>query len=261
MIDSDAIVVGTMLAQAYRKAGALKHPGQGISSSETAEAMTICNMMINGWKIERLLIIYTQRKVVPFYNGQQDYSVGPGQDFDVERVEKIPAAGYVLNNGETTESEISIMMVLDYSQYQRVIAKKTGSTQPLVFYYKALVPGLPGNVPYGEATLWPIPTADGYLAIYIPRTLDGFENADEVVYMPKGYQEMFVYNLAVRIHENYPDKKWDGARVTTAASFYKDRVKNMQLTPLLAASDPGALGGNTRPSTYGYPKLWTPYGS
>lgn len=261
MVDTDAIVVGKMLEQAYRKAGALKHPGQGISASESAEAMLICNMMINGWKIERLLIVYVQRKLVSFFAGQQNYSVGPGQDFDVERVEKIPAAGYILNPGETTESEIPMMVVLTYEQYERIIAKLTGSNQPLIMYYKALVEAIPGNVPYGQATLWPVPNADGTMAIYIPRTLDGFDDPSQIAYMPKGYQEMFVYNLAIRIHENYPEKKWDERRVETAAAFYKDRVKNMQLTPILAFSDSAALAGTSHPYWYGYPKTWTPYGS
>lgn len=259
--DTDAIQPSKMYEQAYRMAGALKHPGQGISPSESAEARLVCNMMINGMKIERLLVVYYKRTLVEFFEGQKDYSVGPGQDFDLQRVEKIPAVGYVLNPGTQTEAEIPVMVVLDFSQYQRIIAKNTQSTWPLVFYYKALVEGLPGNVPYGQATLWPFPSQDGTLAIYSPTTLDEFQASDEPVYMPKGYQEMITYNLAVRVHQRYPEKPWDAATVREMASFYKERVKNMQMTPILMTSDAGALGGTTRPPTYGFPKTWTPYGS
>ncbi len=261
MPQTDAIVVSDMMEQSYRKAGALKNPGQGISPSEKKEGLLLANMMINGWKIERLLFIYVKRTEVPFVSGQKDYSVGPGQDFDIERVEKFLGVGYVQHPGEVQQNaEIPMMLVQDFQQYQSIIAKLTGSTQPLLLYYKALVPSaIPGNVPYGQATLWPVPNQDGALAIYTPATLDSFETYDQIVYMPEGYQEMFVYNLAIRVHENYPDKKWDGRSVTNHAEFYKQRVKNMQLTPIFIGSDPGALGGRQYPAWYGYPKTWTPY--
>lgn len=263
MPQTDAIVAGSMFEQAYRMAGALKHPGQGISPSEAKEATLITNMMINGWKIERLLFIYTKRTEVPFYSGKKDYSVGPGQDFDVERVEKFLGVGYVQYPGQVEQnSEIPMMLVVDFQQYQGIIAKLTGSTQPLLLYYKALVPSaIPGNVPYGEATLWPVPNLDGSLAIYTPATLDSFDTPDQIVYMPEGYQEMLTYNLAVRVHQRYPNNSWDGQTVMDMAEFYKQRVKNMQITPILMGSDAGALGGTAHPYWYGFPKTWTPYGS
>ncbi len=256
-VDTDAIVVGEMLTEAYRMAGVLLAAGQGISPSEQAEALRSCNMMINGWKIERLLIIYFKRTVVDIVTDQKEYSVGPGQDFDVERVEKIPMTGYLVNSGQT-EAELPMQVVLTYEQYQAIISKNITSSYPLVFYYQALVQGDPGTVPYGKAILWPVPNQTGRIAIYTPATLNAFETFDQIVYMPKGYQEMLAYNMAIRVHSRYPKAPWDARTVLEQARAYKERVKNMQLTPILIGSDAGALGPGQYPRGYYDARTWNP---
>lgn len=259
-MDSDAIQVGPLLTQAYRKSGALKHAGQQISPSEMAEAMFVANMMLNAWKIDRLLVIYYKRQVVSVVSGQKDYSVGPGQDWDMERVERLAGAGYLLQPETTTESELPVELVVSYEQYQNIVSKRVTTNYPLVLYYKSLVHEVPGVAPTGIATLWPTPNQAASMAIYWPVTLDKFTDPEEIVYMPKGYQEAILYNLAVRIHQNYPGSPMDGT-VPLMATSALERVRNMQMIPLLATSDPASLGTNAKPYWYGYPKAWTPYGT
>ncbi len=237
--------------QAYRMAGVLKMPGQHISfPSEAQECLDITNHMVDGWKIENLLIIFYIRTVVQAVAFQKEYGVGPSQDWDIERPEKIHTAGFLLQPDQTTESEMPMGVILTYDDYAGFIAKNTKSDIPLILYYGA-------TLPYGTATLWPVPNIDSKVALYTQGALQEFSGLDDMLITPKGYREMLMYNLAVRVHQRYPQYRMDPS-VERYAIFYKERVKNQQLTPMYAKCDPAVVG---RGGVWvgGMPKIWSPY--
>lgn len=236
--------------QAYRMAQALKHPGQGISNSESQEALDITNHMVDGWAIENLLIIFYIRTVVTVAVGQKDYGVGPGQDFDIQRPEKIHTAGFILQPDTQNEAEIPMQVVLTYEDYARQVVKNTQSNIPLVLYYRA-------TLPYGTATLWPVPNIVSKIALYTQGAFQEFLNIDDPLVAPKGYREMLMYNLAVRVHQRYPQKPMDPT-VLPMATYYKERVKNQQITPIYMGSDRAVLS-RQNPVSGIYPKTWNPY--
>jgi hypothetical protein len=145
-----------------------------------------------------------------------------------------------------------MQIILDYGQWAAFVAKNVQSSIPLVLYYQA-------TLPYGTATLWPIPNADTtQVALYTQSTLEQFLTVNDPVYMPMGYYEMLMYQLAIRVHQRYPDKMMDPS-VSAMATFYKERVKNQQLTPVYIESDQAVL--DRRGQYYGgYPRAWVPYG-
>lgn len=238
--------------QAYRMAGGLKFAGQHFNASESQEALLLTNLLIDGLKIEALLVIFLIRTLVTLAMNKKAYGVGPGQDWDIERPEKINAAGFVLNAGLKTESEIPMQVIASFEQYQGLVAKLVGSSIPIVLYYQA-------TIPYGTATLWPVPNATTtQVALYTPGTLQQFQTMDDPVITPKGYMEMLMYNLAIRVHQRPPYNKVPmDPQVTNMANLYKDRVKYQQVTPILSASDPAVMGRSG--SEYsGVPKAWVP---
>jgi hypothetical protein len=242
-----------MLYIAARKGGALKAAGQGLNDSEQAEFLALLNSMIDGWKIENLLIQYWIRKLFTLTLFKKDYSVGVGGDFDMDRPEKIYRAGYLFNAGTTYEAELPIKVLQDYTEYAAEVVKNVGSSLPLVLYYQA-------TYPLGTATFWPVPNQDNVpIVIYNRGVMQEFQSVDDTVYMPNGWREMLQYNLAMRIHENAPyNKEPMDASVPAMADFYKQRVKNMQITPILTTPDPAAT--NTHGKWFGgLAKAWTPY--
>lgn len=246
------LTVGDVITKAARLAGALKFAGQGLNPSEQQEFLDILNSYVDGCKIENLLIMFFMRTVVTMINGQKDYSVGPGQDFDIERPPKIHSAGFLLQPGQSTESELPMACLVNYQQYQQFVAKNTGSSIPLGLYYQP-------TIPYGTATIWPVPNQSSQIAIYTQGVLQEFRSFDDDFITPQGYRDMLTYGLAVRIHEMPPYNRMPmAASVEQRAAFYKERVKNQQLTPILMGSDPAVLGRRYSPS-YGFPKSWTPY--
>lgn len=250
-------LLSNVVQQAYRKAGGLLHPGQGINASEQSEILDITNAMIDGLKLEALFIEFFIRTVFQVVAGQYEYAVGPGQQWDIERWEKINSAGFIIEYGQS-ESEIRMYVVADYSEYQSIVAKLTQSTIPLLLYYQA-------TLPYGTATLWPVPNASSTdqsgarVAIYSPGMMQEFSSLDDPFVVAHGYREFFIYELATRIHEMPPyNKQIMSPSVTQRAILYKERIRDAQLTPLYASSDRAALApgfnGILQP-----PKAWSPY--
>ncbi len=261
-----SFILGDMLERAARMAGVLKHPGmgggsgQGLAPEEQQEFLQICNSMVDGWKIESLMIEYTRRTIQPFTLNQQDYGVGPGQDWDIERPEKIHRAGFIVTGAQSTPpyqsyAEIPMRIILNYEDWASEVVKHVESSYPLMLYYKPAVP-------IGQATLWPVPNANGTLAIYTPQLLSEFLTLNDPVYVRDGVREMLQYNLAIRIHEVYPANVWDGPSVTRRAEQTMQRVKSNQLTPIFIGSDPAAMQERytgTNGWVGGTPRAWTPY--
>lgn len=253
---NNQVMVSDLAYRAYRMARALKHPGQGLSQSESAEALQILNSMVDGFKAERLMVEYERRTIQDMHIGQKSYGVGPGQDFDLERPERIDGAGFIVpGNGDQIASppaEIPMEIYYSFEQYQRVIVKDVQSQYPLILYYNAAAP-------YGQVLVWPVPNIEGQIAIYTPQLLSEFQTLDVPFYARDGVREMIQYNLAMAVHEHYPEKQI-APSIELKAMQYKGRVKANQFVPLYIKSDDGANQGNSRqPWWGGYPKTYVPF--
>lgn len=247
----NSYTIGDLLNMAYRLAHALKNPGQGIGPSELTEGLLLLNSMINGWRTERLMVVFFIRTIVPFKANQQSYGVGPGQDWDVARPTRIDRAGFIVGT-DSSPAEISMDIVLTHEQWSAFTIKKVQDNVPLALYYQA-------SYPYGTARLWPVPNQDGTMAIYTPQWLSEVKTADDPLITPDGYRDMMIYGLAVRIHQLYPEKPWEPS-VAADAEFYKQKVKSNQFTPLFIGTDAATLQeGWGQRFIGGDPKAWSPY--
>ena len=251
--------IGQICTQALRLAGALKQPGQQPSPSEQQEALDVLSHWTDGLKLENLLIQFLIRTVFPVFIGKSVYGVGPGQDWDIERPEKINTASFLLNTGTQTEAELGMFVVTSYQQWAALIAKRVTSSIPLYLYYQAT----PGT---GTATVWPVPSVDSVQAggsdvvLYTPGTMQEFLTWEDQVITPKGYREMIMYNLAVAIHERPPyNMRPMAPSVERMAQFTKDRVMAGQVTPVLAFPDEACLSSPRAGQFWSQPKAWTPY--
>ncbi len=242
--------VSDVLEQAYRMANALKHPGQGISNSESNEGLHILNSYLDHLKTKKLYVIFTQRNELTVNPGQKVYGVGPGQDFDIPRPPKISRCSF-LNGTAPNIAEIRMRVLLTFEEYQDYTVKNVGANVPLAIYYQ-------GSVPYGSATMWPVPTVTSKIALYTPVLLSEFSTVDDVLEMPYGYRALLEYNLAVLVHMRYPNNPMD-ARVYGMAAQATQAVEANQWTPLFIGADPAVMQESRRANIGGTPRAWTPY--
>lgn len=252
----NTIIVSQILQRAYRMAGGLLLAGRGLNPSEQQEGLDVLNALIDGLKIEALVVEYERRTVQTLTANQQSYSVGPGQEFDLERPEFIGRAGFVVASPPPdSPAEVPMRVIATYEEWAQYVVKYTTSQIPLAIYYQA-------SVPVGTARFWPVPSVTGQqVAIYTRQMLSEFATVDDQVNVRDGYREMLEYNLAVAIHQMPPyNKQPMDPSVTMMAENWKDRVKIAAFTPMPVASDGGARQGQSKEQNIaGFPKLWTPY--
>lgn len=231
------------MTQAYRMAGVLKHPGQGLSGSEQIEGLFIGNTLINGLKAERLMIPQIVRSKVNVVPNQQEYSVcslaegadnGIVPDWPIERPDRILRAGFIVQGTPPTlESEIPMEVLLDYTQWWAIVTKNVVSSQPRVLYYR-------NTTPAGTAAVWPIPTTPSVLTLYTYGWIDGFDDVNDPLIVPDAWAEFLQYNWATAVHDRYPAIAM-GPGVEARALDTKARVKRMNFTPAFIKSDPAAM--------------------
>lgn len=249
--------------QAYRLAGGLLLAGQGINPSEQAEILDITNHMVDGLGLEALMWLFTIRTVFEIQANKYIYSIGPGADWDMEVPNKITNAGFIIQRGEgQTESELPMYCVGSFEEYQNIVAKLTQSSYPLVLYFQLTIGA---GSQYGSVTVWPVPNQDSdsgagaWISVYSPGRVQEFQTLDDPIVTPKGWREFLIYELATKIHERPPySKQVMAPSVEMRAREYKDRIKDMQLTPLFAIADPAS---RSRRNPVAQPvKAWSPYG-
>ena len=101
--------------------------------------------------------------------------------------------------------------------------------------------------------MWPVPSENGTLAIYTPGVLGEFTAVSDTVTFPPGYREMFEYNLALRIHDGYPEAiMLPGVEERARKSMALVKTKNIR--PSRLRVDDATLQGLKahQRSVYGY---------
>ena len=246
-----------------RMAGIIKRVGQLPAASDYIEALHAANSLLDYFKIERYMVYRVIRTEVPYSIAQKDYTVGVGGNWTIERPEQILRAGFFVAGSTASPSELPMLVVHDFTEYQQIVVKLVKSNYPRVLYYQPTLFGSDPTKPLGTATLYPVPSANGTIAIYTIGTVDEFHSIDDCVLWPKGWRRMFEYNCAVELNDRHPELAQEmNASVRATAIETKGTIKAAQQTPLYIRSDPAVLVQNprgSRPWSSTDPRGWTPY--
>lgn len=167
--------------------------GQALRAHEASSALISLNDMLNAWSVDNLLIYARQQRTFTL-TGAASYSVGVGQDFDIERPVDLDRAspGYVTLDGTDYP-----LRLVPRNEFDQAAQKYTSVGKPSGLVYDA-------GVPYGNITLYPV-IASGTLTLNYIAPLQVFETLAEEIALPPGYARALVYNLAVEISPEYPD--------------------------------------------------------
>lgn len=160
---------------------------EAMSSSEAEDANDTLNAMLSNFSNESMLI--TARTEETFnLTGASKYTIGTGGNFNTTRPISI-VAGYIRNGG--TDFPLEIISDTNYNSIQD---KQTTGLPDKLFY--------DGAYPMGNITLAPIPSAGYTLTILSEKPLS-ILGLDDTFIFPSGWEEMIVYNLAIRLCLEY----------------------------------------------------------
>ena len=141
------------------------------------------------------------REQFPLVSGQNPYTMGYGGNFNTSRPMKIVDAYLILNNGSIPVSYP--MQVLNYQDYNAIRLKTLSTNFPNYIYYQP-------SFPLGEVYIYPIfapndPSTQGpaYINLTSWKPFDIILDPTAYMSFPPGYWEAIVFNLAVRIAEEY----------------------------------------------------------
>lgn len=172
-----------------------------LTAQELQDGLESLNRMLDSWSADELTLYEVIREQFPLVSGQNPYTIGYGAEFNTSRPMKIVDAYLILNNGSIPVSYP--MQVLGYDDYNSVRLKTLSTNFPNYIYYQP-------SFPIGEVYIYPIfapndPATQGpaYINLTSWKPLDMILDPTAYMSYPPGYWEAVVFNLAVRIAEEY----------------------------------------------------------
>jgi hypothetical protein len=187
-----------------------------LTASELTDGLESLNRMVDSWSVDELMLYQVTREQFPLSSGENPYTIGYGGTWNTSRPTKIVDAYLTLNNGSIPVDYP--MMVLNYDDYNAIRLKTLSTNFPGYIYYQP-------SFPIAEVYIYPIfspndPSTQGpaYITLTSWKPLEVFVDPTAPVSLPPGYWEAIVFNLAVRIAEEYQfDMRPTTVQLATAA--------------------------------------------
>lgn len=168
--------------------------GEGMSPSQGARCLLRCQHMIDAWQAQRLALAIQLRTTFTLTSGSSSVTLGPsGADVTMARPVWIDSAAYVVpSSSPAVESPIAV--IRDPLAYAQISIKSLSSALPTDCFYQTSL-----DTALGTLTFWPVVSQNVTIAIYTPQGIGVPATLDSVLTGPPGYQEAFLYQLAVRL--------------------------------------------------------------
>jgi hypothetical protein len=219
------------------KAGGILGVGQTPLAQDTTDTFDALNGMIGQWARRRWLVWCLIDKYA-VSTGAQSYTIGPGEDFDTPRPDRLESAfvRQIVSAGNNIDYPLQILESRE--DYNRIALKTLASWPSYIFYDSAF--------PVGSIYLWPIPQAGIFeIHVSLKQPLTQFTDVTTQIDMPPEYIEALWSNLALRLAAFYP-----GAVITeftvgiAKAALQTIRGANLQVPTLVMPT------GMVRPPLY-----------
>lgn len=218
----------SLITSAMRLIGVLAS-GEAPQLAEANDALSVFNQMLDSWNADRLAIYTTSASDYALVQGKQNYTLGPGGDFDTNRPAQIDAMSAILMNNPSNPIEVPIQMYSVDQWQNQVPVKNVPGSFPLICYDD-------GGFPLRTLSMWPIPQGQPVnLRIYAWQALGLAATLQSGVSFPPGYAQAFRYNLAVLLAAEFGEQV--PAIVQDVAVKSLARVKTMNAPDLTLRSD------------------------
>ena len=185
-----------LIKRALRLLGVLAS-GEEPEASEYTDGLMTFNQMIDSWSTESLSVYGTRDQQLTWPSGQATVLLGPSSpDFpgSICPVQLTDATYFILNGVSYP------IKIINDDQYSN-IPVKTVSTQIPTMLYPNMT--LAGAFDCMEVTAYTVPSQDLLFHFLSVITLTEVTAETDVIYVPRGYYEAYVFNLAMKMAPEY----------------------------------------------------------
>ena len=222
--------VRSIITQALQEIG-VDSQGDGISAADAVVALERFQNQLDAWQADALTLAVNAQLTFTMPGSTNTFTLGPSGDINTQRPVYIDAMTYVVP-GSSPEVE-TIMAPMNDDQWDVLSIKTLTSSLPTQFYYNTSFSTLLGTI-----FVWPTPTQDVTVYVYVKQGPGVPVALSSTILGPPGYQEAFMYQLALRLMTPFARSPNDvpllvGPQGLANQAFARIKRANMQ---------PGLLG-------------------
>jgi hypothetical protein len=197
-----------------------------LTSGEMSDGLDALNLMLDSWRLERLLLWAMKTDTHVLTGGQSAYTIGPGGDINTIRPTQIQNAFVRSANVDYPIDPIGQV------QYDALAYKLTQGIPRKMFYN----PGYP----LGTINLYPVPLSSAYtLHINSYGELESFSNIADVYSLAPGYARAIIFNLALELAPDF--NKAAPPEVVKMAAQSKRYIKRVNSPDIRMSADAAIL--------------------
>ncbi len=223
--------VRTIAADALMEIGALGQ-GETMAAADAALALLRIQTMIDAWAADRLTLSVQSQTEIAWPSATSFQTIGPGGNIDVQRPVWVSQMNYVIP-GSSPAVETPMAPMND-DQYAQNTIKLLQSALPQQYYYQTSI-----TTVLGSLYIWPQPTQVVTLMLYAPQAVGVPASLDSVLLGPPGYQQAFMYQLALRLCTPF-SRPVPSLLPSMAAEAYA-LMKRQNVDPGLLGCDPALI--------------------
>ena len=222
-----------LIEQALRTIGVLAS-GEEARPAEMQDGLLALQQMLDGWSTQEVLVPAVSRETFPFVEGQREYTIGEGGDFDTQRPRSISVLTILQGGGTQVPCDQAPL-----AMWEHLRTKHTSVGTPCYFYYQEHAQG-----DLGLLTFSSIPFAIDSAVIASIKPLVPNMTLTEGMELPAEYEPAIRWNLAIDLAPEY-GKDVSAVIVKRAKDTLND-IKRMNHRPRHAKVDRGITAPNRR---------------
>jgi len=221
-------LVSSIITDALTEIGVISQ-GEAPTAAETTIALLRLQNQIDAWAADRLTLAVQSRTSITWPASTSTQTIGPsGANITAQRPVWINTLNYVIP-GSSPEVEV-VIGPMDEDSYAAQSIKALSSQLPLNYFYQTSLSTILGTL-----FLWPQPDQELTLYLYAPQAVTVPAAITDVLLGPPGYQEAFMYQLALRLCQPFGAPMPQMLPQMAAESFA--RMKRPNTTPGLLGVD------------------------
>jgi hypothetical protein len=230
------VTATSLITDALMELGVLG-TNEALSGNDLALCLRRLQALVDAWRLDELTMPTVVRTTVDLVSSTAAYTIGTGATINIARPQFINSAAYIPDPSASTPVEIPLEVLSDQRYAQWPLKTLTAAYPQAIYYNHGFT-----SSGYGTITVLPTPSsATPDLVLYCPTAMVGFVDATTVYTFPPGYEDAFLYGLALRLAPAFtrpitPELK-------EAAYQSLRRIKEANLRPWELSMDPVLVGG------------------